>query len=108
MKEKIYDMVKNLGSVSFVNLSKIDGFIDKENGVSMGFEGNIILWVNISKEAINCINELINKKKIFLHLSSPLTYMIDGSTLNMPVVKSKRYYKKPHWLPCVFNTHPME
>lgn len=62
MKTKILNLLKEKGSGrSFVELSEIDGFTGNNN-----FEiedKNIILWQNISPEAINAINELIEEKK---------------------------------------------
>lgn len=105
MKTKILNLLKEKGSGrSFVELSEIDGFTGNNN-----FEiedKNIILWQNISPEAINAINELIEEKKMEMVSTSPFVYHADGKILTLPIAKQSRRYKKLRWLPTAFNKGP--
>ncbi|ASL80483.1 hypothetical protein GBLP1_g1999 [Lactiplantibacillus plantarum] len=37
-----------------------------------------------------------------MQASSPMIYLIDGVVPSMPVAKTNREYKHPHWVPVVF------
>lgn len=101
MKDAILKTLKKLGDgVSFVDLSKIDGFA---GGLSYGFpEKNIYFWFSCSQDAIDALNELMEEKKIDWQDTHPLTYYVDGVIPPAPVFKSYRAYKKPRWAPVVF------
>ena len=105
MKTKILNLLKEKGSGrSFVELSKIDGFTGNNN-----FEiedKKIILWQNISSEAINAITELIEEKKIEMVSTSTLVYHADGKILTFPIAKQFRRYQKLRWFPAAFNKGP--
>ena len=104
MKKSIYDLVKR-GSVSFVELSKIDGF---KGNLSMELDDkNIILWDGISKEFLHSLEELMKEKRIYLKSTTILVYMADGAMLRLPIANSLRKYKNPRWLPVVFNHVPL-
>jgi hypothetical protein len=91
--------------VSFAELARIDGFTGAPdaNGCTNwmqwpGYE-NLIIWPDVSREGLDAINELIAEKQIFLATGTKLSYFIDGCTLDMPLARSIREYKKPHWAP---------
>ena len=64
---------------------------------------NIIAWLGISEECVHALQTLLVKNEIEVRSTAPLTYYIDGCALNMPLAKSNRQYKKPHWLPVTFS-----
>ena len=68
----------------------------------------VVLWAGMSEEFANLVMGLIEKKRIFLHPTIPLTYFVDGCTLRLPVAKRppKDGYKKDHWLPVCLRTVP--
>jgi hypothetical protein len=69
-----------------------------------GSNPNLVLWVGMSEAAIEAMMELLREKKIDIVSTNLLVYLADGGMLQMPLVKSiKTKYKKPHWLPVVFN-----
>ncbi len=112
LKTQIYDKIKKYRSVSFVELEEIPGFKqseeDREKGdtvfsSSEAYKLNIIMWVQVSIEAIEALKELLHEKKIKATPTSVFVYLADGKMLKIPLAKSARKYKKFHWAPCVFN-----
>jgi len=115
MAQKIYELVRTRRHVSFVELQRvIPGFKQK------GADGNttafilpdipqIVIWVDLSKEAIDALGELMGSKKVFLNPCSLMVYMVDGAMLNLPIPKRKprKGSKKDYWVPCVLDTQPM-
>jgi hypothetical protein len=64
---------------------------------------NIAFWVGVSRQCIDALVELVNDETIRPASTLPLTYFIDGGVPNLPVAKSNRRYKKPHWAPITFS-----
>jgi len=94
----------NRGGVSFAELSKIDGFNgDREISFDSAKFSNIIVWSGVSEEAVSSLRKLVDNKSYHFHPTSSLTYMADGAMLNIPIAKSVRHYKTPHWIPTVIN-----
>ena len=104
MAEAILKLVREVRTVSFAELeNRIEGFGGGD--VSWGVTSfNIVFWEGMTMEACDAMDELREAKLIEPIPTSPLTYMIDGKYLALPVVKSPRAYKKPHWAPIVFNS----
>ena len=100
MEQDIIDFInlKNNIGITFAQLSKnIDGF----NGdmYISDKDTNVILWVEISKEATQAIENLVKTNKILVDKTSPLCYYIDGMIPNIKLAKKNKKYKKLHWLP---------
>lgn len=115
MKGQILEIIKKRDHVTYAELSEyIDGFRYEpgEDGRIRVLEHpkfrNFIFWVNVSEEGSAAMNELLEDGKIHWVSTTPLTYMIDGSMLHMPLVKGERAYKKPHWLPVCFRLGPCQ
>lgn len=109
LTDRISELVHNVGSVSFVEMERrINGWVKGDHAMVIENDrcSNIVLWVNLGFEVIEAFNELKAGGAIHPKPSSYMIYLIDGGTLNMPLVKSMRHYKKPHWLPVVFNKGP--
>jgi len=116
MKQDILDYIRKLRSVSFANLENdIPGFKEDPPAADgtvarmlSGRDHNIVFWSGMSDEGLKALNDLCDEKLIEMTPTSFLTYLIDGRHLVMPIVTRppKRGYRKPHWLPVVFN--PME
>lgn len=102
LKERVWEYIKRYNHVSFAELKRefpeFDGNYEKAIR-----EHNIILWSGISLEMIEAIDSLIKEKLIDIYPTTPLVYMADGAVLSLPIAKSMRKYKKPHWAPVVFN-----
>jgi hypothetical protein len=107
LKEEILALIERTRTVTFVELNRISGFKGELGLVREGDDySNIFLWSGISKEAAQAINDLQKEKKIHMVPTPSLTYLIDGKMLQLPIAKRARHYKKPHWLPVVFNPGP--
>ncbi len=62
----------------------------------------ILYWAGMSREFCDAINVLTsNGGPLSLALCSPLVYMIDGTTLDLPIATKAHPYKHDHWLPVV-------
>jgi hypothetical protein len=103
MKQAILDYVVSVGGgVTFVELCRsIEGFAgDLDVGI---LDKNIVFWSGVSNAGMDAIIQLSEEGKLKITPTSTLCYFIDGGALNLPIVKQGRSYKKPHWLPVVFN-----
>ena len=105
------------GNSSFVNVERIM----EQNGISTQDDDkggwfvpwdieydNIIVW-DFNNEAMAEVWRAIFKcleaddKSMELQVSQPLVYLVDGKILALPLAKSLRHYKQPHWLPVVLS-----
>ena len=105
MAASIYELVLSRRSVSFVELEKgIEGFAGEKAMILHG-DGydNIVLWDGVSEEAAAALDELRSDGRIHFTPTNVLVYLIDGIVPDLPIAKSRRKYKKPHWLPAVLN-----
>ncbi len=100
MDAAILDYVrKKGGGVSFVELCRdIPGF-EGNLVLCLGGDPNLALWLHVSSEASAAISRLASGNFIRVKPTVPLVYWIDGAVPNLPVAKSVRKHKRPHWLP---------
>lgn len=62
----------------------------------------ILYWAGMSEEYCETIRELTAHDGPLVKEPCPLlVYLIDGATLNLPLVKQPIAYKSDHWLPVV-------
>jgi hypothetical protein len=110
LKQQILDRVNEFDWVSFAELNRIDGFSNTENGLAMCHSKftNVVLWVNLSSAAGVALTELQTEGKIYWEPGSLTSYLVDGVTLNMPLVKRAKNYVKPHWLPVFWRPGPLK
>jgi hypothetical protein len=115
MAEIIYALVKTRRHVSFAELDQmVPGFKKEPDGkpTCLVFSElpQLVIWVGLSEEALNALDELWKSKKVFLNQCSWMVYMVDGRMLNLPIPKRKprKGLKKDYWLPCVLDTEPMK
>jgi hypothetical protein len=75
---------------------------------SLCSQDNIVIWDGMSEKLVAAILQLLRAKAIHCHPSSPLTYLIDGACLTLPLAKRppKGGYTKEHWLPITFRDGP--
>jgi len=64
---------------------------------------NLIIWSGINQAFTTILNDLQVDKLIQVKRCMVLIYAIDGVIPNMKVARYIRQYKKPRWLPVVFN-----
>src|SRR5205823_3305054 len=67
---------------------------------------NIVLWAEISYEAADAVRQLLAAGDCYAEPASPLVYMLDGFSLNLPLAQRAVAYKTPHWLPVTLNPGP--
>jgi hypothetical protein len=105
LKNQILNEIKEYGTLTFAELSYKKGFKGhQEVYLKHQKAKNIILWSNVSKKAVRALCELLAEKKIMMFPSNIFVYAFDGNILsNTPIAKRIRHYKKPHWLPVVFD-----
>lgn len=103
---KIFDYIRRNRSVSWAELEcylNAIGIDYRGNlNVQAGDNENVIYWTGWNRAALEMITGLLKRKMIKKAPAGELTYLIDGKCLNFPVAKHTRIYKKPHWLPIVF------
>jgi|ERR1051326_555600 hypothetical protein len=101
MDETITEHIREalrIDHVSFAELSRIDGF--KGNlALVLDKNPNIILWTGMSEAAVASLNALLKEDYCHIHPTTTLVYMIDAQMPQMPLAKSNRKYKDPHWAP---------
>ena len=100
--QTIYDMIGDYGDVSFAALSLNWPDLFRHGNKEILMEGatfsNIVLWSGLSDEGIAVLQDVLEMGCEYAP-TPPLVYLVDGSMLNLPLAKSARKYKKPHWLP---------
>lgn len=106
LEDEIYAFIKSKRYVSWVELQ--EAFPEHFKGDKLVTfdrlkEYNIYLWKGASDEFVNALNNLIKKKKIRVIPTHWLTYVIDGAVWKLPIAKRLVRYKKPRWLPVVFD-----
>ena len=107
MEQKILGLVAERQHVSFVEIKRLLGEDSRgEIWLYLPEHPNIILWPNMSQAMADALTSLVKTGRLYAHPSSVLVYLADGESLNLPLAKQERQYKKPHWLPVVFCTFP--
>jgi hypothetical protein len=103
LKDSVLDMIMERDHVSFAEINGIEG-ARGEFAFYPGPFPNCILWPYCSEALVKALGELLNEKKIHVKIaSSVLVYGVDGLLpKGLPLAKSMRDYKQPHWLPVVF------
>lgn len=109
MAEQILDYVSKYRNVTFAELTRnIEGFGggDIALAIDNSRASNFVLWVGLTEQAYEAVTRLQSEQKIHVDPTPLLTYIIDGCCLRLPVAKTIRHYKKPHWSPVVLNPGP--
>ena len=100
MKKEILDCIKK-GGVSFVELAReVPGF---KGDYQIRNEHNWVFWAGLSVDAANTLHELEMDGLIEKHPCDAIIYVMDGGWLQLPLVKTARTYKKPHWMPVTYS-----
>jgi len=112
MAERIFETVKGYGpACSFKEMQDHCG--GEANGdldiVLSDERPTMILWSGVSQMFADAFFSI--RKRIEIHPSCELIYMMDGAFLRLPVAKRPsrdRDYKTPHWAPVVFGVRKAE
>lgn len=106
MKKKVLEYINREGSVSYAELEWFfeQNHYDYKGDVATASEKciHVIFWSGWKREAFDMMGELIQEGKIHREPTSFLTYLLDGATQDLPMVKCNKQYKTDHWLPTVF------
>lgn len=106
IKAEVYRYIKENEGTSYAELEYLFdrlGFDWKgELEIYSDVCDNVIFWTGWNEEAIELINDLQRDELISKVPGQPFIYFIDGKALNLPIVKTNRQYKTPHWLPVLF------
>ena len=98
---KIHDWVT---MVEIQNFLKYHG-VETEGDYWWGMEDmNLYFWVQMSGEFCDLMEAIRESQEIQIEAASPLTYLIDGGMLTLPLAKRppKNGYKEEHWAPVCF------
>ncbi|MCB1353936.1 MAG: hypothetical protein KDK03_14490 [Rhodobacteraceae bacterium] len=93
------DPVSHKGHVSFVEGRELFPTEVRDISIVTPDSENVIFWSGMSEKQAQAVESRLAEKKLFVHPTSSLTYAIDGALTFMPVAKSLRKYKAPHWFP---------
>lgn len=111
MAEEIHEIVRVRRHVSFAELERmIPGFKgdSPRRCFCLSEHPSLVIWLNLSDEALLALEELRKAKKVFLNPCSYLVYLVDGKMLNLPIPKRmpRKDVKKDYWVPCVLDIEP--
>lgn len=103
MRTALFEYIRDRGSVTHVELCRdVPGFAGDDTAANPN--NNIIFWQGVNIDAYNVLRDLIADNLVTSAKTNPLTYAFDGFVLSLPIAKRlDRAYKRPHWLPLVFN-----
>lgn len=111
LDDAIVEYVRRMDWVSFPELERnLKPYLDCRGDWALTTKenSNVIFWCGMSRPFFDLISGLLTAQRVHLHQASMLTYMIDGGMLKMPLVKSVKPYKTPHWLPVCLRVVPLE
>lgn len=92
--------------ISFVELSRIEGFDGPLWYMGDGDFANVVFWHRISPEGAAALEALFAAGECHLAPASFFTYVADGCVLRLPIARSARAYKRRHWAPAVLRRGP--
>lgn len=107
IENEMYNYIKKHDGTTFAELEDLFDRLnyDYRGELEIGMRGqpNISFWFDWSAEAVGVFHRVVSRPNVMLELSSPMVYLIDGAVPSLPVAKTNRSYKHPHWLPIVFS-----
>lgn len=105
LRSAILEYVNTHDHVTFTELQReFDGRFNVRGQVGLAPQSipTILYWAGMSREFVDAINSLTGKGgPLSLALCSPMVYIIDGATLDLPIATKAHPYKSDHWLPVV-------
>ena len=103
IKEKIFDYIQKVrDGVSFVEIERLFSPTEIKGELAMEFKHNLIMWAGMNEKFCDAMRLLQKEKKVAVTPTTVFVYMVDGGMLKLPIAKSARDYKEPHWVPVVF------
>lgn len=100
----VLGLLRDLRGCSFVEIDRaLQAAGDDGGDFALHMEGhpNLILWINMSAQAVAAVGGLFGHGFVAMRPTSLLVYLIDGKVPSMPIAKRlpKGGYKEPHWVP---------
>lgn len=103
--DAIVEFVRERDWVTFPELqSYFEGFLATTGEHSWELDNNLVVWSGMSLELCSLLVALRDAKRLFVWPCNTFCYFVDGGSLRLPIAKSTRKYKNPHWLVCCFRT----
>jgi len=107
-EKEIINFTSKMGDITYLELLSFLGEKSKDTKSIWSNEyDNILFYNGLSEKLVNIIIKLVNEEKLFMQPTSWVTYLTFAGPItipNIPIAKSQRNYKKPHWIPVVFRT----
>ena len=111
LPDAVVEFVKAYDWVTFVELERrLSPHMEVKGDIAMSLGDNpkMVIWAGMSDELVTLIEKLLAEKRLYMHPAQWLTYMIDGGSLSLPLVRRPNYkYKHPHWLPTCLRVVPI-
>lgn len=99
LANSIFDFVKNNGPTTLLELSNQTA--QNKGDFRIVPRHGLIMWEGVTQDFCEALNHLLEAKKIEWETCSPLLYLLDGGSMNLPIANSFRDYKKERWFPVV-------
>lgn len=105
IKSKILELLEKQRSVSFVDISEIDGFSGGDRFIETPDlkKFNIVMWEGATNDGRKAFNELMSQGILKLDSCSPSIYMDAGSAPNLNVAVRKRFAVARKWIPVLIS-----
>jgi len=102
MQDRIVEVVKETGGgTTFVEFMQRIG-PEAVGELSLEGKPNQILWHGLSPLFTEAFRWAV-RDSIDIKPTTAFVYLLDGQVMKLPIAKRDRAYKKPHWVPVVFN-----
>jgi len=104
MASRIIEFVDGYQPASMVELVKHLGADARGNLIfHMPERPNTVIWTDVSKTFVDAF--MLARKEIFIDITNPMIYLMDGGTLPLPIAKKFNGpdYKKEHWVPVILS-----
>lgn len=104
IKEALHQFIDQRGNVSVCEINREFG----TGEYLLEFtDGGFVYGFNMSHEVASALIELKRERRLYVSPAHALTYLVDGCWCDLPMVVNppKNGYKKPHWLPVVWNSY---
>jgi len=103
LEEAAVEYVRGRDWVTLVELQRrLEAFMPVRGGIAWRCpDTRIVLWANMSPEFAALVEGLVAGKRLHVHPTGFLTYLVDGGVLLLPLAKRPPAggYRNDHWRP---------
>ena len=103
--QAVLDYIRARDWVTYAEIEKVLATyiqVAGEGGIEMGDFANVTLWGGVSCAFVDTVDEVLRTQLVWRQPVSVMYYLLDGSSLTLPLAKRRRAYAQPHWLPVCF------